>query len=112
VKAGFLMIPMYWRRRSAELVDIQQVGRPIKSCLLIIGAICSMAYGIRTPIVDGNIHRLLTRLLAVHAPQTAPQTIKFLWSAAEELVDKLLKGEGKKGIAGDWNQVCNMTLGM
>lgn len=64
-----------------------------------------MAYGIRTSIVDGNIHRLFTRLLAVHAPQTAPSTIKFLWAAAEGLVDKLPKGEGKKGIAGDWNQV-------
>jgi A/G-specific adenine glycosylase len=63
-----------------------------------------MAYGVRTPIIDGNIHRLFTRLMAVHAPQTAPQTIKFLWSAAEELVDSLPK-DGKKGIAGDWNQV-------
>lgn len=64
-----------------------------------------MAYGIRTPIVDGNIHRLFTRLLAVHAPQTAPSTIKFLWSVAEELVDKLPKGDGRRGVAGDWNQV-------
>jgi A/G-specific adenine glycosylase len=64
-----------------------------------------MAYGVRTPIVDGNIHRLLTRLLAVHAPQTAPQTIKFLWTAAEELVDSLPRNV-KIGVAGDWNQVC------
>lgn len=63
-----------------------------------------MTYGIRTPIVDGNIHRLFTRLLAVHAPQTAPQTIKFLWTAAEELVDSLPRNV-KKGVAGDWNQV-------
>jgi hypothetical protein len=68
-----------------------------------------MAYGVRTPIVDGNIHRLFTRLLAVHAPQTAPSTIKFLWAAAEELVEQLPKGEGKKGIAGDWNQVRHET---
>ena len=65
-----------------------------------------MAYGVRTPIIDGNIHRLFTRLMAVHAPQTAPQTIKFLWSAAEELVESLPK-DGKRGIAGDWNQVSN-----
>jgi hypothetical protein len=69
------------------------------------GAICSMAYGVRTPIVDGNIHRLFTRLLAVHAPQTAPQTIKFLWTAAEEMVSTLPRDD-KKGVAGDWNQVC------
>jgi len=72
-----------------------------------------MAYGVRTPIVDGNIHRLFTRLLAVHAPQTAPQTIKFLWTAAEELVEELvstLPRDAKKGVAGDWNQVCHITL--
>ncbi|KAL1413596.1 hypothetical protein Q8F55_001371 [Vanrija albida] len=73
------------------------------------GAICSMAYGVRTPIVDGNIHRVLTRLLAVHAPQTAPATIRFLWDAATELVDALPRGQGR-GIAGDWNQAL-MELG-
>jgi len=76
--------------------------------VLTPGAICSMAYGVRTPIIDGNIHRLFTRLMAVHAPQTAPQTIKFLWSAAEELVASLPK-DGKKGIAGDWNQVSSSS---
>lgn len=67
------------------------------------GAIASMAYGVRTPIVDGNVHRVLTRLLALHAPQTAPATIRSLWDKAEALVDALPKGLGK-GIAGDWNQ--------
>ncbi|ORY32556.1 DNA glycosylase [Naematelia encephala] len=71
------------------------------------GAICSMAYGISTPIVDGNIHRLLTRLLAIHAPQTAPGTIKVLWQVAEQLVHRLPQGQG---IAGDWNQAL-MELG-
>ena len=52
--------------------------------------------------VDGNVHRLLTRLLAVHAGQAAPATIKSLWKAADELVDLLPE---TKGIAGDWNQV-------
>nr|XP_031857823.1 uncharacterized protein CI109_006766 [Kwoniella shandongensis]KAA5524895.1 hypothetical protein CI109_006766 [Kwoniella shandongensis] len=66
-----------------------------------------MAYGVRTPIVDGNIHRLFTRLLAVHAPQTGPATIKFLWSAAEQLVERLPIGDG---IAGNWNQAL-MELG-
>ena len=79
-----------------------------------------MAYGIRTPVVgvidrtmvlahppkvDGNTHRLLTRLLALHALQTAPQTIRFLWTAATELIQKLpIEGE-RRGVAGDWNQV-------
>ncbi|WWC94008.1 A/G-specific adenine glycosylase [Kwoniella sp. B9012] len=81
--------------------EIDGVGR------YTAGAICSMAYGVRTPIVDGNIHRLLTRLLAVHAPQTSPSTIKFLWTSAETLVNELPE---EKGIAGDWNQAL-MELG-
>ncbi|WVN88166.1 A/G-specific adenine glycosylase [Cryptococcus depauperatus CBS 7841] len=74
------------------------------------GAICSMAYGIKTPIVDGNIHRLLTRLLALYAPQTAPLTIKFLWAAAQKLVEQLPEKDTYKGITGDWNQAL-MELG-
>ncbi|WVF71648.1 A/G-specific adenine glycosylase [Kwoniella sp. CBS 6097] len=74
------------------------------------GAICSMAYGVRTPIVDGNIHRLLTRLLALHASQTAPSTIKFLWAAAADLVGQLPIDDDREGIAGDWNQAL-MELG-
>ncbi|WVQ77201.1 A/G-specific adenine glycosylase [Cryptococcus sp. DSM 104548] len=82
--------------------DIAGVGR------YTAGAICSMAYGVRTPIVDGNIHRLLTRLLAIHAPQAAPLTIKHLWSSATELVSLL--PEETDGVAGDWNQAL-MELG-
>ncbi|WWC61714.1 A/G-specific adenine glycosylase [Kwoniella dejecticola CBS 10117] len=84
--------------------EIDGVGR------YTAGAICSMAYGISTPIVDGNIHRLFTRLLAVHAPQTAPSTIKFLWGAAEQLVEKLPFDQNRQGITGDWNQAL-MELG-
>ncbi|ADV20087.1 A/G-specific adenine glycosylase [Cryptococcus gattii E566] len=61
-------------------------------------------------LIDGNIHRLLTRLLAVHAPQTAPATIKFLWWIADELINHLPSGDKHKGVAGDWNQAL-MELG-
>lgn len=73
------------------------------------GAITSMAYGVRAPIVDGNVHRVLSRLVALHAPQTARNTIRFLWDAAMALVDALPRGQGR-GIAGDWNQAL-MELG-
>lgn len=54
------------------------------------------------------MHRLLTRLLAIHAPQTGPPTIKALWQAAEELVRGL---PDKEGVAGDWNQVSGVEQG-
>lgn len=59
--------------------------------------------GVLTIQVDGNVHRLFTRLLAIHATQTGPNTIKALWKAATELVDAL--PEDQEGVAGDWNQV-------
>lgn len=57
--------------------------------------------------VDGNIHRLLCRLLALHAPATSPILLKKLWSTAQKLVDSL-PAEGAE--AGDLNQAL-MELG-
>jgi adenine-specific DNA glycosylase len=53
--------------------------------------------------VDGNVHRLLSRLLALHAPPTSPALIKALWASAEELVQSL--DDDPPGLAGDLNQV-------
>jgi adenine-specific DNA glycosylase len=57
--------------------------------------------------VDGNIHRLFCRLLALYAPATLPVLIKKLWSTAQELVDSL-ETDGSR--AGDLNQAL-MELG-
>ncbi|KIL63513.1 hypothetical protein M378DRAFT_25009 [Amanita muscaria Koide BX008] len=51
------------------------------------GAICSIAYGERVPVLDGNVHRLLSRFLALHAPPKAKATLDILWGAATELVE-------------------------
>lgn len=53
--------------------------------------------------VDGNVHRLLSRLLALHAPPISPALIKALWNSAEELVQSL--DDEPPGLAGDLNQV-------
>ncbi|KAF8633052.1 hypothetical protein AX15_001531 [Amanita polypyramis BW_CC] len=50
------------------------------------GAICSIAYGERVPVLDGNVHRLLSRFLAVHAQPKAKSTLDLLWEAAAKLV--------------------------
>ncbi|KAF8662369.1 hypothetical protein AX16_001174 [Volvariella volvacea WC 439] len=54
------------------------------------GAICSIAYGERVPVLDGNVHRLLSRLLALHAPPKAKATLDILWQAATDMVLKQL----------------------
>ncbi|EMD34775.1 hypothetical protein CERSUDRAFT_125329 [Gelatoporia subvermispora B] len=50
------------------------------------GAICSIAYGQCVPVLDGNVHRLLSRVLALHAPPKAKQTLDVLWAAAAAMV--------------------------
>ncbi|KAI0646502.1 DNA glycosylase [Trametes meyenii] len=50
------------------------------------GAICSIAYNQCVPVLDGNVHRLLSRVLALHAPPKAKQTLDVLWAGASAFV--------------------------
>ena len=50
------------------------------------GAICSIAYGKCVPVLDGNVNRLLSRILALHASPKAKTTLNVLWDAAEAIV--------------------------
>ncbi|OWZ11099.1 A/G-specific adenine glycosylase [Phytophthora megakarya] len=50
------------------------------------GAIASIAFGNREPLVDGNVIRVLARMRAVGADPKNKQLIKFSWKAARELV--------------------------
>ncbi|KZT10266.1 DNA glycosylase [Laetiporus sulphureus 93-53] len=51
------------------------------------GAICSIAYNQCVPVLDGNVHRLLSRLLALHAPPKNKQTLDVLWRGATVMVE-------------------------
>ncbi|KAJ7207083.1 DNA glycosylase [Mycena pura] len=53
------------------------------------GAISSIAYGENAPVLDGNVTRLLSRLLALHASPKAKTTLDILWAAAAAMVDGL-----------------------
>ncbi|KAJ6484338.1 DNA glycosylase [Mycena vitilis] len=53
------------------------------------GAICSIAYGENVPVLDGNVNRLLSRFLTLHAPPKAKSTLDVLWSAANAMVQDL-----------------------
>jgi A/G-specific adenine glycosylase len=50
------------------------------------GAICSMAFNQPTPILDGNVIRLLTRLFGVREDPREKSTNQKLWRLAEQLV--------------------------
>lgn len=50
------------------------------------GAIASIAFGLRAPIVDGNVIRVYARLFGVEGDPTAAATQRRFWALAEELV--------------------------
>lgn len=51
------------------------------------GAIASIVFGDRAPLVDGNVVRVLQRLHNNPAPQTDKETVKWAWSRATDLVE-------------------------
>ena len=51
------------------------------------GAIASIAFGQRTPLVDGNVTRLITRFFGINAPVNQPDTVKLIQTMAKRLVE-------------------------
>ena len=62
------------------------------------GAICSIAFNQPTPILDGNVIRVLTRVFGIAENPKEKATNARLWKIAEELVThaKAQRREGKK----------------
>ncbi len=50
------------------------------------GAIASIAFGVRAPLVDGNVERVLSRLVALEDPSDGTAGKRRLWTLAEALV--------------------------
>lgn len=63
-----------------ELIKLPGVGR------YTAGAIASIVFHQREPIVDGNVIRVLLRLHNKSVSQTDKDTVKWAWQRAEELV--------------------------
>jgi A/G-specific adenine glycosylase len=51
------------------------------------GAICSIAFNQPTPILDGNVIRVLTRIFGIAGDPREKETNQQLWQIAEELVN-------------------------
>lgn len=65
----------------ADILDLPGVGR------YTAGAVTSFAFDKPAPIVDGNISRVLSRLMDCDEPIDTTSKINQLWSWAEELLD-------------------------
>jgi A/G-specific adenine glycosylase len=70
-------------RRAAELREVPGIG-PYTA-----GAIASIAFGERAPLVDGNVARVLARVFAVEEDVKSTAGQKALWRRAGELMDAL-----------------------
>jgi len=60
------------------------------------GAICSIAFNQPTPILDGNVIRVLTRIFGIAENPKEKQTNARLWQLAEELVCRAKNAKGTK----------------
>ena len=63
-----------------DVLDLPGIGR------YTAGAICSIAFNQPTPILDGNVIRVLTRLFGIAANPKEKVTNAQLWQLAEDLV--------------------------
>ena len=61
-----------------ELENLPGIGRSTA------GAIAAMAYGIRAPILDGNVKRVLCRFHAIRGYPGAPDVTRQLWALADQ----------------------------
>lgn len=83
-------------KRADELRHVPGIGR------YTAGAIASIAFGERTPLVDGNVARVLARVeaIAIDIKSTAGQRV--LWTNATELVgaldDRYAPGDLNQGL--------------
>lgn len=83
-------------KSAKELLEMPGIGR------YTAGAVASIAFGEKTPVLDGNVIRILTRLTALKEDIVKPKTIENLWKIATGLVPS--------GNPGDFNQAM-MELG-
>jgi A/G-specific adenine glycosylase len=70
-----------------ELQTLPGVGR------YTAGAIASIAFGQRAPVLDGNVIRVLCRLDKIKTDPRQPKTLAALWNRAEEILPRRHVGD-------------------
>jgi len=68
-----------------EVLALPGIGR------YTAGAICSIAFNQPTPILDGNVIRVLTRVFGIAENPKENKTNRLLWKLAEKLVGRALR---------------------
>lgn len=73
------------------------------------GAIASIAFGEPAPVLDGNVKRVLARLLDLDAPLDSSPATQRLWEIMEELVEGRAPGDFNQGMMELGARVCTTT---
>ena len=89
--------------QAAKLIMIEFAGvlpQDVKSLRALpgigrytAGAIASIAFEIRAPILDGNVKRILCRLDRIDTDPRDPATLELLWARAEQLLPTTRPGD-------------------
>lgn len=84
-KAAITVMDQYrgiFPKSHAEVIQLPGIGA------YTAGAICSIAYDLPTPAVDGNVLRVFSRLMNDPSPIDLPETKKKVTSALEKIYPK------------------------
>ncbi len=84
----------------AELLSLPGIGA------YTAGAISSIAFGRREPLVDGNVTRVLCRVFRVRRNPKEAAVQKKLWSLAEELLPSARPGDFNQALMELGSEVC------
>jgi A/G-specific adenine glycosylase len=90
--------------RASELRTLPGIGE------YTAGAIASMAFGQREPVVDGNVERVLTRVFALSGDPRMAANKKFLWSLARRFADCERPGDTNQALMELGATVCLPSL--
>ncbi len=98
-----------WPRTVEGLLALPGIGR------YSAGAIASLAFGVRAPVLDGNVIRVLCRLFAIQRDPKDAKVREELWQLADSLLPLAHTGRGGRGVrvaslAGEHNEAL-MELG-
>ncbi|MGD1021085.1 MAG: A/G-specific adenine glycosylase [Verrucomicrobiia bacterium] len=81
------------RERNGQLPDTAEDWRTLPGIgRYTAGAVASIAFGERVPLVDGNVARVLARIFAIRANVKSPRTLQSLWKLSENLLPETDSG--------------------
>jgi A/G-specific adenine glycosylase len=87
-------------RTRDELLTLPGIGR------YTAGAVASIAFGQRAPLVDGNVERVLCRVFRIHGSPKDAAIKKRIWSLAEDLLPDDQVGRFNQGLMELGSEIC------